>query len=136
MPERTYSKNTRGVNREDQMVPYYPCCKIPVKWTEGLTLLSIHISVLNNSILVTNRHHGTDLKRAREMASRASILDSIQKITNPPGAECGDSLTSTSTAATSEKRLVTEPADRLEKGRKIRQMVQRATTRKCSLLRK
>jgi hypothetical protein len=68
------------------------------------------------------------------MASRASILDCIQKITNPTGAECGESLTSTSTAttaATSEKR-----ADRLEKGRKIRQMVQRATMRKCSLLRK
>ena len=46
-----YNKFMRGVDRADQILHFYPCCRKTMKWRKKLVLFLLHVAAINSSIL-------------------------------------------------------------------------------------
>lgn len=44
-----------GMDSKVQMVHYYPCCKKPIKWTEGFILYLLQMATLQSFILLKKK---------------------------------------------------------------------------------
>jgi hypothetical protein len=83
-PEVTedYSKFTRGVDRADQILHYYPRWRETVQWTKNFVLFLLHMAAPNSFILLkkftTNQN-----QKGKGYAFKYFILDSVRKMIEP-----------------------------------------------------
>ena len=124
----------QGIDRVDVIMHYCPCCRLPVKLTEGFLLFLQQIAALNNSVLfkkyITNQ-------KGKGYAFEDLILDCVKKMTQSAQRE-GDSLSTESESLASTSTALTEPlckqlpvtdvVDHLQGGLKIHKMAQSCTT--------
>jgi hypothetical protein len=68
------------MDRADQMLNYYPCCRKTVKWTKKLVSFLLHIAALNSFILF-KKYTTNQNEEGNGYAFKDFILEFVQKIT-------------------------------------------------------
>jgi hypothetical protein len=126
-----YNKYKQGVDRADQMLHYYPCCRKTVKWTKKLVYYLLQMAATNSFILLKKKTSVQKYK-GKGYAFKDFLLDCIEAMTAPrlPEEETDaheeESLASTSSAPTPPplKRPPKKDSDnRLQGGLKAHKMI-------------
>ena len=137
-----YNKYMRDVDKTDQMLHYYPCCKKTVKWTKKFVLFLLQMAALN-SFLLLKKFTKNDKQRTMRYGFKDFILDCVQEMTSRREENDNvdeDSLsTLTPTIPPRKRPPMSDPAIRLEGGLKLHKMIhvppsekkQHSAMRKC-----
>lgn len=73
-----YNKFTRGVNRADQILHYYPCFGKTAKWTKKCTFFLLHVAA-QNSFTLFRKYTTHQNQMGKGYAFRHSYLTAFEK---------------------------------------------------------
>lgn len=73
-----YNRFMQVVDRADQILHHFPCCRKTMKWTKKFVFSVLHMAALNNFILLKKTPQ-TEIKRAKAMLLRTSYLTVFRK---------------------------------------------------------